>query len=253
MGQKDRPNYWKNAALLTGSDVVLRLAGLGLRIGLANALGGEGMGLYQLVLAVYGLFVTLATAGISVAATRLLTEELSRDAASARGMLRRLLALGAGLGVLAMAAQAGLAGLAAKWWLGDVRAAGALRLSALGLPWMAVSAVLRGFFLARRRVGPNVASQLAEQTVRIGAVAAALYATPGRDAGERCTLVLGATALSEAVSCGGSFWPGGGLAPTWPASWPSRRCASGRWRRPCTPHRAGMPGSAARWCWGPPP
>ena len=201
MGQKYRPNYWKNAALLTGSDVVLRLAGLGLRIGLANALGGEGMGLYQLVLAVYGLFVTLATAGISVAATRLLTEELSRDAASARGMLRRLLALGAGLGVLAMAAQAGLAGLAAKWWLGDVRAAGALRLSALGLPWMAVSAVLRGFFLARRRVGPNVASQLAEQTVRIGAVAAALYATPGRDAGERCTLVLGATALSEAVSC----------------------------------------------------
>ena len=191
MGQKYRPNYWKNAALLTGSDVVLRLAGLGLRIGLANALGGEGMGLYQLVLAV----------GISVAATRLLTEELSRDAASARGMLRRLLALGAGLGVLAMAAQAGLAGLAAKWWLGDVRAAGALRLSALGLPWMAVSAVLRGFFLARRRVGPNVASQLAEQTVRIGAVAAALYATPGRDAGERCTLVLGATALSEAVSC----------------------------------------------------
>ena len=134
MGQKYRPNYWKNAALLTGSDVVLRLAGLGLRIGLANALGGEGMGLYQLVLAVYGLFVTLATAGISVAATRLLTEELSRDAASARGMLRRLLALGAGLGVLAMAAQAGLAGLAAKWWLGDVRAAGALRLSALGLP-----------------------------------------------------------------------------------------------------------------------
>ena len=196
-----RQNYFKNAALLTGSDVVLRLAGMGLRIWLANALGGAGMGLYQLVLAVYGLFVTLATAGISVAATRLLTEELSRDAASARGMLRRLLALGAGLGVLAMAAQAGLAGLAAKWWLGDVRAAGALRLSALGLPWMAVSAVLRGFFLARRRVGPNVASQLAEQTVRIGAVAAALYATPGRDAGERCTLVLGATALSEAVSC----------------------------------------------------
>ena len=30
MGQKYRPNYWKNAALLTGSDVVLRLAGLGL-------------------------------------------------------------------------------------------------------------------------------------------------------------------------------------------------------------------------------
>ena len=96
-----RQSYLKNAALMTGADVLLRLAGMGLRIWLANALGGEGMGLYQLVLAVYSLFVTLATAGVSVAATRLLTEELSRDAASARGMLRRLLALGAGLGVLA--------------------------------------------------------------------------------------------------------------------------------------------------------
>ena len=63
-----RQSYLKNAALLTGSDVVLRLAGMGLRIWLANELGGEGMGLYQLVLAVYSLFVTLATAGVSVAA-----------------------------------------------------------------------------------------------------------------------------------------------------------------------------------------
>ena len=85
-----RQYYFNNAALLTGSDVVLRLAGMGLRIWLANALGGAGMGLYQLVLAVYGLFITLATAGISVAATRLLTEELSRDKAAARGMLVRL-------------------------------------------------------------------------------------------------------------------------------------------------------------------
>ena len=86
-----RPSYLKNAALLTGADVVLRLAGMGLRIWLANALGGEGMGLYQLVLAVYSLFVTLATSGVSVAATRLMAEELSRSRAEARGMLLRLL------------------------------------------------------------------------------------------------------------------------------------------------------------------
>ena len=36
MGQ----SYLKNAALLTGADVLLRLAGMGLRIYLANALGG---------------------------------------------------------------------------------------------------------------------------------------------------------------------------------------------------------------------
>ena len=197
-----RQSYLKNAALMTGADVLLRLAGMGLRIYLANALGGEGMGLYQLVLAVYALFVTLATAGVSVAATRLMAEELSRGRAEARGMLARLLAAGLGLGAFAMAAQFGLAGLAAAWWLGDARAAGALRAAAFGMPWMAVSAVLRGFFIARRRVEPNVLSQLAEQTVRIGVVYVVLEQgiLRGWDNGRKCTAVLAATALSEAVS-----------------------------------------------------
>ena len=198
-----RQSYLKNAALLTGSDVVLRLAGMGLRIWLANELGGEGMGLYQLVLAVYSLFVTLATAGISVAATRLMAEELSGpDSArgAARGMLRHLLAAGLVLGLFAAALQLATADLAARCWLGDVRAAGALRVSALGMPWMAVSAVLRGFFIARRHVAPNVFSQLTEQTVRIALVALALTRTEGLAVGVRCMLVLGATAVSEVVS-----------------------------------------------------
>ena len=182
-----RQSYLKNAALLTGSDVVLRLAGMGLRIWLANELGGEGMGLYQLVLAVYSLFITLATAGVSVAATRLMAEELSGpDSArgAARGMLRRLLAAGLLLGLFAAALQLATADLAARWWLGDVRAAGALR----------------GFFIARRHVAPNVFSQLTEQTVRIALVALALTRTEGAAVGVRCMLVLGATAVSEAVS-----------------------------------------------------
>ena len=97
MGQKYRPNYWKNAALLTGSDVVLRLAGLGLRIGLANALGGEGMGLYQLILAVYMVFVSLATAGINVASARLAAQSLARGrgmAATLRGLCGTALLFG---------------------------------------------------------------------------------------------------------------------------------------------------------------
>ena len=198
-----RQSYLKNAALLTGSDVVLRLAGMGLRIWLANELVGEGMGLYQLVLAVYSLFVTLATAGVSVAATRLMAEELSGPASAhgaARGMLRRLLAAGLVLGLFAAALQLATADLAARLWLGDVRAVGALRVSALGMPWMAVSSVLRGFFIARRHVAPNVFSQLTEQTVRIALVALALTRTEGLAVGVRCMLVLGATAVSEAVS-----------------------------------------------------
>jgi len=201
-GRRMRQGYLKNAALLTGADVVLRLAGMGLRIYLANALGGEGMGLYQLVLAVYSLFVTLATAGVSVAATRLMAEELGRSRGEARGMLVRLLAAAVGLGSAALAGQLVLAQAAARWWLGDVRAAPALRAASFGMPWMAVSAVIRGFFVARRQVGPNVCSQLVEQAVRVGAVVLGLEYTEGAALGTRCAVVMGCTALSEAVSAG---------------------------------------------------
>jgi stage V sporulation protein B len=193
-------SYLKNAAVLTVSDVMLRLAGMGFRIYLANALGGEGMGLHQLVLAVYGLFITFTTAGVSVAATRLLAEELERSTAKAHGMLQRLLLAAVTLGGAAMLAQMASASVAARWWLGDVRAAGALRVAAFALPCMGVSAVLRGFFVARRRIEPNVISQMAEQTLRIAAVFVLLSSNADLDVGTRCMVVLACSAASEAVS-----------------------------------------------------
>ena len=66
-----RRTYLHNAALLTGSGLVLRALGMGFRIVLAAYLGSEGMGLYQLILALYMVFVSFATAGVNVASARL--------------------------------------------------------------------------------------------------------------------------------------------------------------------------------------
>ena len=65
-----RKTYLQNAALLTACGLVLRVLGMGFRVVLSSYLGGEGMGLYQLILAVYMVFVSLATAGINVASAR---------------------------------------------------------------------------------------------------------------------------------------------------------------------------------------
>jgi stage V sporulation protein B len=193
-------SYLRNAAVLTASGLLLRLAGMGFRIWLAGALGEQGLGLYELVQAFYAMFVTAATAGVSVAATRLMAEELVRAPGAGRGMLRRLLAWAVGLGGAAAAAQFLLAGPAARCWLGDARAAAAIRACAPSLPFMAAAAVLRGFFLARRRVEPNALSQLAEQAFRIAAVYALLARTDGLDLGARCAAVLLGTSLSEMLS-----------------------------------------------------
>ncbi len=194
-------SYLKNATLLICSDLILRLAGMGFRIYLANALGDEGMGLYQLVIAFYATFITLATAGVSVAATRLITEEFHQSPATTKGMMRKLLWVALGFGVGAALLQIGTAQLAATYWIGDARAASSLQIAALALPSMAIAAVLRGFFLARRRVQPNVYSQMLEQMVRIAFVLVLLLKTADASLEMRCVIVFAGTALSETLSC----------------------------------------------------
>ena len=166
-----KTGYMKSAAILTGTGLVLRAAGMVLRVYVAGQLGAEGMGVYQLIFTVYNLAVTLATAGLSVTATRLCAQCLARGERGAVGpVMRRMLALALALGLSCGLAQFALARMAAQWWLKDMRAVLALRLLAPSLPFMALSAVLRGYFLAVRNVRPNALAQLFEQAVRISVV-----------------------------------------------------------------------------------
>lgn len=195
-----RKVYLQNAMLLTASGLVLRMLGMGFRVVLSAYLGGEGMGLYQLILAVYMVFVSLATAGMNVAATRLAAQSLARGqgmAATLRGLCTAALAFG----TVAMVAQALLAGPAAHSLLHDARAETALRVMAPSLPFMAVSGALRGCFLAARRVTPNVVTQLIEQLVRMAVAVAGLRVMAQWGAGYGCAAVLLGNTVSEGVSC----------------------------------------------------
>lgn len=201
--------YLKNALLLTLSGFGLRAVGMLFRVWLAGQVGAEGMGLYQLALSVYNLAATFATAGISVAATRLVAEELAADAPGrAAGALARVARVGALLGLAAGALQYLAAYPAAKYLLGDARAELSLRLLAPGLPFMAVAAALRGYFLARRQVAPSVGSQMLEQLARIALIAWLLGRVRGWGIGWSCAAVMLGSTAGEVLSClfMGLFW-----------------------------------------------
>jgi len=193
--------YMKNAVLLTVSGLVLRVLGMGFRVVIANRLGSEGMGLYQLILALYGVFISLASAGINVASTRLAAQSLARGKGMA-ATLRSLCCTAALFGSAAMAAQGALAPLLAHFLLHDARAELSLQILAPSLPFIAVSGALRGCFLAARRVQPNVVSQLLEQLARMAVAAAALQILAGWGAGYGCAAVLLGNTVSEIFSCG---------------------------------------------------
>ena len=184
-----RKTYLQNAALLTACGLVLRVLGMGFRVVLSSYLGGEGMGLYQLILAVYMVFVSLATAGINVASARLAAQSLARG----RGMaatLRGLCGTALLFGCCAMLLQMLLAEPAARYLLHDTRAILALQILAPSLP-----------FMAARRVHPNVIAQLIEQIIRMAIAIAALRVLAQWGAGYGCAAVVLGSTVSEGISC----------------------------------------------------
>lgn len=195
-------SYLKNAAILTAAGLALRAAGMGLRVVLAARLGSEGMGVYQLIFTLYGVSIALATGGVQVVSTRLAAEALAQsNGKGARRLMARLARLALLAGLLAGAAQYGLSAPAARYLLGDVRTIPALRVLAFSLPFMAVGAVWRGYFMAARNVLPNVKAQLAEQTVRVAIILWVLRGADYTNVAATCADIVAGNTVSEAVSC----------------------------------------------------
>lgn len=204
----DRGTFLKNTAILTAASLALRGVGMVFRVYLAARIGAQGMGLYQLITTVYNLFLTLATAGVGVAATRMITEELALSGGRRiRSLCGKLLFAALALGLLAGTLEFFGADLAALFWLKDERAAPALRILAFSLPPVAVTSCLQGYFMARRQVGLTTGAQMGEQLLRMGLVIAILPAALSLGLGEACAAVVLAGTVAEIFS-GAVVWQG---------------------------------------------
>ncbi len=224
--------FFRNAMLLTGTGLILRAAGLLLRVLLANLLGEEGMGLYSLTFTVYNLFITVAQSGIAVAVTRLVAEYLAlQRPAEAKGAMRRCLFWAAAWGSFAALLLWSGSGFLAARWIGRADCAAALRVLAISLPFMAISGCLAGYFTARREAGPGCISQLLEQALRLAMVAAAVAWARGRGFGSLLAAVVMANTISEAASCLFLGW----VCRRRPISSPAAPLPRGRIRRIAAP------------------
>ena len=175
-----------NALLLIAVNLFMRTVGVSFNVYLSGRAGGEVMGLYSLLFGVYGLAMTLGSAGINLGTTRLVADvmgsfcpaEGARSEADTsesdpcrhaiRGALRRCLtySLVCSLGTsLLMFTAAPIIG---RVWLNDDRTILSLRVLALTLPPIAVTACLGGYFTAVRRVAKTAAVGIGVQFLRIG-------------------------------------------------------------------------------------
>ena len=166
---KKAGRFLLNGLMLSAVSLLLRTVGVSFNAFLTAKMGAAGTGLYQLVLSVYSPALTLATAGVHLAASRLVAEELGKDGGGlARPVLRKCLGYAVTAASLVGTILFLLSETAAASWLGAPETAPLLRVLALGLPFIALSSAMNGYFTAVRRVSRTAFVQILEQVMRIG-------------------------------------------------------------------------------------
>ena len=76
-------NTWRrfivNGTLMTFVSLLLRFISVSFNVYISNIIGAEGLGLFTLISTVYSFALTIATSGINLATTRLVSECIGEE------------------------------------------------------------------------------------------------------------------------------------------------------------------------------
>ena len=192
-----------NAVIMTAAALLMRAVGLAFNVFVSNRLGGAGMGLFSLIMSVYGFASTLAVSGVNLASTRLTAEGLGmKDEEYISSSMRKCVIYSFAFGSAASFLLAVLSKPIGLYIINDERAVGALYALALSLPFVSLSSALGGYFNARRKVTRNVSGQIFGQLARIMVTAVLLSAAaPDFFKKDPCFSVCLGASVSEGLYC----------------------------------------------------
>ena len=161
-----RRSFLSGASVLTLSALVVKVIGMFYRIPLLGILGTEGMGYFNAAYEIYALFCVIATAGLPVAMSVLISAHgAGDDEKGTRAHARRVfrVSFGAFL-VIGLVGTALLWGLSAPFaaLLGNGGAAICMRAISPTVFLICLSASLRGYFQGHRSMTPTAVSQVVE-------------------------------------------------------------------------------------------
>lgn len=156
---------------LTGAGIYARLTGSMYRIMLVRIVGDAGIGLFQMVLPIYALALSLATLGLPGGLPKVVAERAARrdwpGVVQARTAVTLMVMISALLTGIALSA---LADTLARHLFTDERTYLALTIMPLAVIFGSAAAVIRGYFEGLNDFVPSAVALMVEQTIRIGTI-----------------------------------------------------------------------------------
>ncbi|MDD4564559.1 MAG: polysaccharide biosynthesis protein [Eubacteriales bacterium] len=178
-----KKSFIQGAVILGVAGIIIKIMGAFFRIPLANMIGDEGMGYYQTAYPIYVLFLTLATAGIPIAISKMVSERIAiGNHYEAYQVFRISFILLVSIGICSSA----ILFFGAEYIvtaIGNPGAKYAMMTIAPALLFVPIMAAYRGYFQGMQNMKPTAVSQVAEQFFRVltGLILAYVLVRYGRD------------------------------------------------------------------------
>lgn len=154
--------FFSGVLLLTLSTVAVKVIGLLYKIPMLAYLGAEGMGYFNSAYEIYALFCVIATAGLPVALSVLISSALAKgEEGSVERIYRTALWIFLGIGLLGSGVMLLLSGHFAKWIRSESAYSSMLAIAPTVF-FICIASALRGYFQGYQRMLPTALSQLLE-------------------------------------------------------------------------------------------
>lgn len=160
--------FFINGGILTSTALLMRFAVLIFNIYISNQIGSEAVGTFSLVMAVYLFFVTVATSGLNIAVTVIVSEKFAvkketTGIKAIRSCILFSLLLGISAGLLILI----FSNFITKYCLHDMVSSKPLFYIAIGLPFIAMSSCINSYFTSTRKAYKNAITQVFEFIVKM--------------------------------------------------------------------------------------
>lgn len=191
-----------NGFILTITNLIMRSMGMVFNLYVSNKIGSEAVGLFSLVMSVYLFAVTLATSGLNLACTNLVSEQFTKgNFLDGLKAVKSCHLFALFLGITTSCVVLIFSNTIAKVWLQNRISPTPLYLIALGLPFIASSSVMNGYFAAVRKAYKSAISQFLEVSIKMMVSIVLLRLVSLKSVEMVCICLLLADVISEIFSC----------------------------------------------------
>ena len=190
-----------NTVILVVTSIFIRSMSMAFRVIIAHKIGSDGVGLFELIMSVYFLAMTIANSGIGLASTRIVAEELAEnEEVGAKIAIKKCIIYSLFFGIFSCILLSLSSPLICTYFFHNRIQPIALYIIAISLPFTAIASSITGYFIGIKKISKNSIYEIINTILKIIISLALINYTSPSTIELSCIMLIIANTISEIIS-----------------------------------------------------